>query len=323
MFQVAQSAGCFPSGRYHTRRWGEGPNSGGPRSIGGFAVRSPYATAPAWRSPYLVRPRRRRGLAGLGDASGAITGAEAFRQAKAAESNLNPRDYDKNPAFGEEVIGKQIENMQFPSVWTNPTGCSGQQAPKVSLFSTVTGVAAGVVGTVAPIATPSIAVAVGATTAAVSTAFAVATLGLGAIAAIFGIIWAHHRAAVQRDDAAECAIYPAMVNTLEAVRDAVQNGTLTPAQGIAALTPMPGMFVQYAGAAYNHHPYCNALCEAKLLLDAFCRYWIGQFQQMQAQQAAAGPAGSVTGAISSAAAQAGLPAWLLWGGLAWALWEFV
>jgi hypothetical protein len=328
MRRRAQFASCWsapPAAQLWNRHSSLYSASGpGPSSIAGVAVRNPYGVSVAPRSPYLRRPRfRRRGLQGLGDASGAITGLEAIQQAKAAETNLNP-NVAKWPG-SDQQIAAWIENFQMPPYWTSipQTQCSGQPAPKMSIFSAATGTAAGLVGASAPLVVAPIASAVGVTTGAVSAVFAGVTLGLGAIATIFTIIWAHHKAAVARDTAAECALYPAIVNTLEAVHDAVINGTMTPAQGITALTPMPGLFIQYAGKSYNHSPYCNALCETKTILDGFVRYWVGQFQQMQAvqaQQAAANPVGA---AISTAASSAGIPAWLIWAGLAFGVYELL
>jgi hypothetical protein len=265
-------------------------------------VVSPYAIATPARSPYLKR--RRRGLAGLGDAAGAISGAQAFEQAKAADSNLNPKDYVDNPNFGSAKVGAMIEAFQIPAEWTNPANC-GSSAPKLSVVKTAAGIGLATAAALDPEPISKAVLMIGA-----------------AFSSMFSAIFGHHSRAVARDQAAICTIYPAMANTLQAVHDAVLNGTMTPAQGIAALAPMPGAFVQYAGDAYNHHPWCNALCEAKVMLDAFVRYWIGQFQQMQATQAA-NPAAGVTSAVSSAAAKAGLPAWLLWLGIAFVAWEFV
>lgn len=237
----------------------------------------------------------RRTLAG-------ITAAQAYEAAKSAESNLNPKDYQSNPNFSDSAVAAVIESGSLPGNWANPGGACAGRAPNLNLFQTASGLALGT--TSAGIGIASAAGAVSAATAGLATA---AVGGVGAIVGLIEVIFAHHAAAVKQEDEIYCAALPAAANAFALILQAVQNGSQTPQQGIDALNELLSKFESVIAPSYGHSPYCNALCEQKIMLDAYVRYWTAQFQGMPATSGAssgtdaAAVPGTATGGTTAAA----------------------
>jgi hypothetical protein len=267
-------------------------------------------------------------LLGQAAASGAITGVQAYQEAKAAETNLNPKDYQQNPNFSDAAVAAVIESGALPGNWSNPGGaCAGQSAPKLNLFSTVSGLALGTTEAgVGILSAAHVGIFASAAAAGIATA---AIAGVGAIVAIVGMIFAHHAAAVRQEDQIYCAALPAAANAFAVIQQGVQSGQITPDQASAALDALLANFQQAIAPSYGHHPFCNALCEQKLVLDAYVRYWKGQYAVMAAQQAAAAaqatqnPLAPVQNVAQSLATSTGLPTWALWLIGAWLVYEFI
>ncbi|MGA7794293.1 MAG: hypothetical protein WCA19_14765, partial [Candidatus Acidiferrales bacterium] len=200
-------------------------------------------------------------LRGLG-AAVPITAAQAFQQALSMYSgqHVNPRD--SGNAAWVTANEQQIEAGQFLPY----SGCSGQ-APNLKLFSTVSGLSLSAAGVGTGIAT-----ATGAIATATSVALGAATMGVGLIISVIGMIFAHHAAAVSRDENFSCSSLPAVNNAFQVIADAVQSGQTTPAAAAAALPQIYSEFMSAGGAggsisgpsgipgggtAINNSPYCN------------------------------------------------------------------
>jgi hypothetical protein len=237
---------------------------------------------------------------------GAITAEQAVQQALATESPINPRDANgflmpTNPAWSSGPY-----SLQSAQIYLDPV-CNGQTASNLQLIQTSTGLALSTAGIVE-----------GAVGVAATSVIGLATFGVGAAVGIVFAIFQHHAAAVKRDIGAECSAVPAANNALQVIIQGVQQGLITPQQGIAELNSLPPAFLQAVGPAKNNSPYCNVLCEKLITLRAICFYWIAQFQDLQSQQqsssaqASSNPVAAVTSAVSSAAASVGIPSWALW-----------
>jgi hypothetical protein len=228
-----------------------------------------------------------------------------------------------------------VQSGQVPT--TPPMGpdCSGQtSAPNLNLFKTASGLALGTTSaTVGVLAAPSVAIIPAAAVPVVGWVVA----GVAAIIGLISAIFAHHAAAVARDLNFGCSALPAVNNALAVIQSGVANGTIAPGDAANALPQIYSQFMSAGGAsgsisgpgsipsggtAINDSPWCNSNCELSICLLALILYWQGQYAA-QAQQAAANPASGVTSAVSSAAAATGLPSWLLWGALAFGLYELV
>jgi hypothetical protein len=215
----------------------------------------------------------------------AMTAAAAYEAAKSAESNLNPKDYQQNPNFSDAAASAVIESGALPGNWSSPGGaCSGYPAPNLNLFQTASGLALGTTG-----AGIGIAAAAHAISAAAAGAATAAIAGAGVVIAIVDMIIEHHKAAVRQEDQIYCAALPAAANAFAVIQQGVQSGALTPQQGMDGLDHLLSRFEEIIAPSYGHSPFCNALCEQKLMLDAYVRYWKGQYQAMVDAQAAAPP----------------------------------
>jgi len=232
-------------------------------------------------------------LGWLGDA-GTLTADQALAAAVAMYSgdNLNPKSMTSAwYSFG----ARQISAGAFDPY----PGCSGQAKP-MSLLTTAGGIGLSVGG-----ATTGIMVATHVISAATGAILGAATLGIGALVSVVGMIFAHHAAAVARDMSFLCSAVPGATNAFQVINQAVKSGQTTPAAAIAALDEVYSQFMTAGGAsgstsgpgnipdsgvAINKHPYCNAGCEMSIILKGMVLYWQSQYQAMAAKQAAAAPA---------------------------------
>jgi hypothetical protein len=255
------------------------------------------------------------GLAGLGQ----ITAAQAADQAM-------PQSTISSTAGFTQTVWNDIEQAaasgQF--VGFNQSGCTGvsaggnikiiQQGAGLALTGTSMGLtAAGVVA---------------------SATLAPFTLGISALIGLFPLFFAHHSAAVAKEQKIVCASVPAANNYLQQIEAAVSSGIQTPAQGIAALQSLLQDFTSNVSSIMkNSASSCNAACVWVKELTAIVAYQTAQYQE-QATAAAASPASAVTSlvpasisapvtsAVSSVAAATTLPTWAIWllGGLVvWSL----
>jgi hypothetical protein len=149
-----------------------------------------------------------------------------------------------------------------------------------------------------------------------------------AIAEVFGAIFAHHAAAVKKEQSILCAAIPAAMDSLQVIDQAVSSGQATPQNGMDALDSVVTGFRQAVspiihGADPMSSGECNAACVWLSELRAIVLVKKSQYQDLAAAPAGAGPFGPVGSAISQAAATAGLPSWLLWAAGAYLLWELI
>ena len=209
-----------------------------------------------------------------------ISSTAAYEAAKSAESNLNPKDYQQNPYFSDASVSAAIENGAWLNYWSNPGGACAGTAPNVNLFQTASGLALGT--TSAGVGILGAAhVGIFASTSAVPIAGAIIA-GVAAIISVIDVIFAHHAAAVRQEDQIFCAVLPAVANTFSLIQQGVQNGTITPQAASAGLDALYSKFQQAIAPSYGHSPFCNALCEQKIMLDAIVRYWKGVYADMAA-----------------------------------------
>lgn len=219
------------------------------------------------------------------------TAQEALTEAMQAETNLNPRDWDS--AHQARYVG---EILNWHTLAWNPAtksfdNWSGgfQPGPNLQLVGQGSEMALSVAGTVATKVGSSIASAIPFVGAVV-----------GGIVGLFGAISAHHKAAVQRDTSAYNQGLAAVENYLQIIHDAVFGGQSTPDEGINALDSMYSDFLTFTAPARNNHPYCNSVCEAKVIVNATVIYWKAYFTQLTV--AGAGGAGVTLPAPASPAA---------------------
>jgi hypothetical protein len=253
------------------------------RNLSGYAVLS---------SPPALGVRTLRGLG----AAVPITAAQAFQQALSMYSgqHVNPRD--SGNAAWVSANEAQIQAGQFDPY----PGCSAQ-APTLNLFSTVSGLSLSAAATGIGIAAATTAI-----TTATSVALGAATMGVGLVIAVIGMIFAHHAAAVKRDENFSCGAVPAVNNAFQLIAQAVQSGQTTPAAAAASLPEIYSQFMKAGGAsgsisgpsgvpgggtAINNSPYCNSNCELSICVLGMVLFWQAQYQAMAAQQSgAAAPA---------------------------------
>jgi hypothetical protein len=256
-------------------------------------------------NPYgLGRIRR---LSGLGQ----ITAEQAANQVMPQSA------ISSTPGFTQTVwndIEQAAGSGQF--VGFNSSGCSGVSAGgNIKIIQqgaglALTGVSMGLT-------------AAGAVTAAALAPF---TLGISALIGLFPLFFAHHAAAVAKEQKIVCASVPAAANYLEQIEATVSSGIQTPAQGIAALKSLLSDFTSNVSSIMkNSASDCNAACVWVKELTAIVAYQTAQYQQQQANEAAS-PVGAitvpVTNLVSSAAEATALPTWAIYvlGGLiVWAM----
>jgi len=210
-----------------------------------------------------------RGLGALGDA---MTPDDALSQAESGENS---------PDFGDASWKSYaISDIQNGNIYLAPGGCSGQPAPSVNLFSTASGLALGTTS-----ATTGILGATGLIGAGTGALLGAATMGVGLIISVIGMIFAHHAAAVKQEQQLYCAAIQAANNALAVIAQAVANGQASPADAAASLDSLYQQASSYVAPAVQHNP-CNANCELMVVLKAIVLYQESQYQAAAAQAAA-------------------------------------
>lgn len=143
-----------------------------------------------------------------------------------------------------------------------------------------------------------------------------------AIVGLFGGLFAHHAAAVKKEQSVLCAAVPAANNYLQLIDQAVQTGQSSPQDGLNALASLQSGFdSQVASIRKGANPTvsgeCNAACVMSSCLRAIILVKGSQYQDLAAQQAANPvgtallPVSSAVQSIQSVITSAGLPSWLL------------
>lgn len=202
----------------------------------------------------------------------AYTPQEAVAEAKLSETHLNPRDFANtswlNRLYGEILA---MHTLAWNPVTRTFDQWSGnyQPGPNLALIGAGTSLAL--------TATTDVARSVGSSIASSIPFIGSAVSG---IVGLFGIISAHHKAAVQRDSNAFNQGLTAAENYLQIIGNAVITGQSTPDEGIAALDSMYADFLTFTAPARNNKPYCNSVCEAKVQLNALVLYWKAYYTQI-------------------------------------------
>jgi len=107
---------------------------------------------------------------------------------------------------------------------------------------------------------------------------AAAALVVVSVAAdIFGAIFAHHAAAVQKEQSTLCAAVPAANQALQVIDEGVSSGQITPQDGISAMQQLPGQFQSQVSGIYQD---CNAACVMTDELKAICLVKASQYQDL-------------------------------------------
>lgn len=174
----------------------------------------------------------------------------------------------------------------------NPSGCSGVTPSGARIVSTVGGLA--LTGLSAGFAAAGVAASIAGPV----------TAGASLLVGLFTSLFNHHAQAVKREQQTVCASVPAASDSLKAIDQAVQAGTISPEQGIEALQNLLSGFQQtVAPIIKSDSSHCNAACIWVKQLSAIVLKKSSDYQDLAAEQSAAAlPASSgATGTQGSAA----------------------
>jgi hypothetical protein len=227
----------------------------------------------------------------------------ALTPEQAADTSFPQSDVTSRAGFNQHVrdcIVQATSSGAFACFDTS--GCTGQPAPPLQLFRQGATIALSV-GTAAV----GIAVAAGAIAAATGAIIGAVTLGIGAIIGLFPMIFAHHAAAIAREQKIICASVPAANNYLSIIDQALASGAASPQQAIQALQSLLSDFRStVAPIMKNDSSHCNAACVWVKELTAIVAYKSSVYQDLADQQASAA-AQAAQQAAAAAAAQAAPP----------------
>ena len=244
-------------------------------------------------SAYNSELARRNGLGYV--VLGAMTPDEAAQQAMPKSSIRS------TPGFTQAVyddIVSAAQSGQFQAF--NPAGCQGvstggnikiiQSAGGLALNGTSMGLSAAGITSVAGIP------------------LAPFTFGISAIIGLFPLFFAHHAAAVAKEQRIICAAVPAAQNYLQEIETAVQSGKATPEHGIQAMQSLLSDFQStVAPIIKNDAHHCNAACVWVKELIAIVAYQNSVFADINAQQQAAAAAAKAPAQVTSGNAPAAAP----------------
>jgi len=177
------------------------------------------------------------------------------------------------------------------------------------------GVSAPIAGTIVRTGTSAFA-AIAPAIAALGPIAPFAAIG-AAVVNLFMALFGHHSRMVKKEHALFCATLPAARDTLTAIKSGVSSGSLSPADGIAALQSLQQQFEQQLSSMLKmNETQCNAECVWIKQFRAIVAYLSSKWQEQTTAQAAASPAASAQATVTQAAAKLGVPSWALYGGAA-------
>jgi hypothetical protein len=220
-----------------------------------------------------------------------MTPAEAIAEAMRTEGNdIDSRDvwFVSGPATYTNILNgvpSYVTPAQAQLIGKDPLSSTRpvpqQGLGKMTLVSTAAGLALGVTGLVA-----AHAVAAGATGLATGVSAAIPFIGIGiaGIVGIFGVIHAHHAAAVAQEQGIFYSINPAAFDYLRVIRGAVASGQASPQEAIHALDSLLADYKTQAAPSVKHNP-CNANCEGVFRINAIVIYWKSYYTDMISQGA--------------------------------------
>jgi len=246
---------------------------------------------------------------------------------QAAQTAMPTNTVRSTAGFTQAVYNEIVQSAAAGQVVaTNPSTCQGSASLKPAILSVGSGIAL----KLAPLAGP-----------------AAPLVALGAAAAgLFAVIFGSHAAKVAKENQVLCASVPAANDSLLAIDQAVQNGTLSPSQGQAALTQLLAEFSQNVASIIKMSPsQCNAACVWTKQLQAVVAQKSSVYADLLAAQSAAAaasstpaPAGSsaaippgsiapalapVTNVVDQISAQIGLPSVAVYGLAALLVWRLL
>lgn len=269
-----------------------------PRAIMGVPLVNPYGIA------------RARRFAGLG----------ALTPDQAAQTAMPLSTISSTAGFTQAVYDNIVQAAQ--------TGTFADFNPGVSC----TGVSAGgnikIIQQGAGLALTGTSMGLTAAGVVAASTLAPFTLGISALIGLLPLFFAHHAAAVAKENQVICALVPAAANYLQQIQAAVNSGIQTPQQGQAALQSLLSDFTQQIQPIMkNNASQCNAACVWVKQLTAIVAELSSQFQDMIAEEAA-NPASAllppgVSRAVSQVATAVELPQWTIWVGLGLLVWYLI
>lgn len=252
---------------------------------------------PARRAmPARLTPMRRRADRGMGWLA-ALTPDQAAQVAM-PKSTVSSRAGFTQTVYNDIVQAAQSGNF----VGFNPSGCS---APATG---SIAGAALTKVGS-------NIAIKIAGMSAVLGPIGAIAAPILG----IFSSIFNHHAQAVAREQAIVCSSVPSAAQALQVIEQAVQNGTIDPATGIASLQQVVSEFQSTVAPIIKMNTsQCNASCVWTKELQAIVAEMSSRWQD-QINAAAAAPGAPTNNAINAAGSASSstlslssLPSWWPW-----------
>jgi len=258
-----------------------------------FAPLDPYSRALLLSRPnpygqqFPVRQRRRVRLR-----LGAITPDQAAQTAM-PQSSISGKAGFTQAVYNGIVAAAQAGNFTN----FNPSGCTGVKPSGATIALTTGGSLALSIAPFTGPAAPFVAVGAG-------------------LAELFGAIFAGHSAAVAKERQVECAAVPAASDSLTAIDQAVQAGTITPQQASTGLDNLLSQFTQQVSSITKmDSSQCNAACVWIKTLTAI----VAEKKSQYADLAAA--ASSSSGSLLPSFGTAGASSWLPWAVGAFILYE--
>jgi hypothetical protein len=113
------------------------------------------------------------------------------------------------------------------------------------------------------------------------------TIAIAGLVGIFSTLFAHHAAAVKKEQSTLCSAVPAANNYLNLIDQAVSSGQIDAQHALAALDSLDGDFRSAVSGIYKS---CNAACVMQMALDAAIATEKDKYTALAQQQAAAAAA---------------------------------
>lgn len=110
------------------------------------------------------------------------------------------------------------------------------------------------------------------------------TIAIAGLVGLFSTIFAHHAAAVKKEQSTLCTAVPAANNYLNIIDQAVSSGAVDAQHALAALDSLSSDFRSAVSGIYKS---CNAACVMQMCLDAAVAKEKQKYQALAQQQAAA------------------------------------
>lgn len=213
--------------------------------------------------------------------------------AQAAQSVMPQSQISSTAGFTQAVYNDIVAAAQAGNFQSfNPSGCKGISPTGARIVNTASGLA---------LSGLTLGLNIGTTLPALATAGI--TAGASILVGLFVSIYAAHAAKVKAEQQAVCASVPAASDSLKAIDQAVQAGTITPAQGIQALQNLEQAFGQnVASIIKSDSSHCNAACVWMKQLEAIVVKKSSDYQDMETAQAAASLGTASSGTVSPAGA---------------------